>query len=120
MNRRIAGQVFGICALLALVSLLAGCGGGGGGGPTSRIAFNSDRDGDYEIYVMNSDGSGQANLTNNATADYDPSFSTDGSKIAFASNRDGNHEIYVMNSDGSGAANITNNAAGDQDPSFGP
>ena len=40
----------------------------------SKIAFASDRDGDYEIYVMNSDGSGQTNLTNNAAGDSDPSF----------------------------------------------
>ena len=32
----------------------------------SRIAFNSDRDGNYEVYVMNADGTGQARLTNNA------------------------------------------------------
>ena len=68
---------------------------------------------------MNSDGSGQTRLTNNAAWDYVPAFSPDGSKIAFGSDRDGNYEIYVMNSDGSGQTNITNNAARDFDPSFG-
>ena len=38
-----------------------------------KIAFHSDRDGDLEIYVMNSDGSGQTRLTNNpASNDAEP------------------------------------------------
>ena len=32
----------------------------------SKIAFTSNRDGNYEIYVMNADGTGQTRLTNNA------------------------------------------------------
>ena len=77
MNRRIVGQVFAICAVLVLAGLLAGCGGGGGGGtsvPSEKIAFASNRDGIEEIYVMNSDGSAQTRLTNNAARDFDPSF----------------------------------------------
>ena len=34
-----------------------------------RIAFTSNRDGNYEIYVMNADGSGQRNLTRHAAQD---------------------------------------------------
>ena len=84
----------------------------------SKIAFNSNRDGNYEIYVMNADGSGQTRLTNNPATDYYPSFSPDGSKIAFNSYRDGNNEIYVMNANGSGQTRLTNNTANDIDPSF--
>ena len=122
MNRSPLWSATCACAVLALVSLIAGCGGGGGGGNGGgKIAFTSFRDGNEEIYVMNSDGSGQANLTNNAAGDQFPSFSADGSKIAFASDRDGfNNAIYVMNSDGSAATNLTNNAAMDLYPSFGP
>jgi hypothetical protein len=36
-----------------------------------RIIFVSDRDGNSEIYVMNADGTGQANLINEPTHDYD-------------------------------------------------
>jgi len=41
---------------------------------SQRIAFTSRRDGNSEIYVMNVDGSGQTNLTNNAAADYLPAW----------------------------------------------
>ncbi|MGZ5548252.1 MAG: TolB family protein, partial [Nitrososphaeraceae archaeon] len=73
------------------------------------IAFESNRDGNGEIYVMNADGTGQTNLTNNPTADdSDPSWSSDGKMIAFQSGREGNGEIYVMNADGTGRSNLTN------------
>ncbi|MFP6642604.1 MAG: protein kinase, partial [Candidatus Latescibacterota bacterium] len=62
----------------------------------SKIAFVSDRDGNHEIYVMDSDGSNQTRLTSNYASDYDPSWSPDGSKIAFGSDRDGFGDIYVM------------------------
>jgi TolB protein len=43
-----------------------------GGG---RIAFDSDRDGaTEEIYVMNADGSGETNLTNNPSPDWHSSW----------------------------------------------
>ena len=72
------------------------------------IAFESNRGSNWEIYVMNADGSGQTNLTNNPTADDGTSFwSPDGKMIAFNSYRDGNFEIYVMNADGSGQKRLT-------------
>ena len=39
----------------------------------SKIVFVSDRDGDKDLYVMNRDGSGLKQLTNNTTADEEPS-----------------------------------------------
>ena len=73
-----------------------------------RIAFYSDRDGNFEIYVMNADGTRQTRLTNNTEYDWGPTWSPDGNKIAFESYRDGNGEIYVMNADGSGQTNLSN------------
>ena len=74
----------------------------------SRIAFISERDGNLEIYVVNADGSGLTNLTNNPATDFVPRWSPNGSRIAFVSHRDGNSEIYVMNADGSGLTRLTN------------
>ena len=86
----------------------------------TKIAFVSNRDGNYEIYIMNADGSEQKRLTNNPTFDYFPSWSPDGKKIAFTSDRDGNYEIYIMNVDGSEQKNLTNNRAHDFKPSCSP
>ena len=40
-----------------------------------QIAFNSDRDGNQEIYVMNADGSNPTNLTKSRGYDYSPAWS---------------------------------------------
>jgi len=90
-------------------------------GANGKIAFDSIRDGDWEIFVMNSDGSGPTQLTFIHTAvDAEPAWSPDGSKIAFMSDRDGEWEIFVMNSDGSGQTQLTFNTVDDMDPDWQP
>ena len=65
----------------------------------SRLAFVSDRDGDFEIYVMDVDGQNQTRLTDSDGFNTSPSWSPDGSRLAFVSDRDGDFEIYVMGAD---------------------
>ena len=76
-----------------------------------KIVFYSDRDGNYEIYTMNADGSNQTRLTFNQAGDFAPAWSPNGRQIVFASFRDDEHladigldehnaEIYVMDADG--------------------
>ena len=74
----------------------------------TRIAFSNDRDGNWDIYVMNADGSGVTRLTEHPGDDWGPDWSTDGQLIAFSSGRDGDSDIYVMNADGSGVTQLTN------------
>jgi serine/threonine protein kinase len=88
--------------------------------PSGRIAFISNRDGNNEIYAMNSDGSEVTRLTNNQADDTSPSWSPDGRRINFVSNRDDSYEIYVMNDDGSGITRLTTNQYGDWGPSWSP
>ena len=88
--------------------------------PDGRIGFISDRDGDPEIYVMNSDGSSVTQLTHNEAYEGTPAWSQDGRRIVFTSYRDGNAEIYVMNSDGSGVTRLTRNEAMDDRPHWAP
>jgi Tol biopolymer transport system component len=85
----------------------------------SQIAFVSNRDGNSEIYVMNSDGTGLTRLTDNPDDDVNPRWSPDGSMIAFWTNRNGDSEIYVMNADGTGQVNVTRDARLDEEHAWG-
>ena len=85
-----------------------------------KIVFVNFRDGNFDVYVMNADGSGQRNLTRHPSHDSDPEWSPDGKKIAFTTKREGNFEIYVMNADGSGQHNLTRNPAVDRYPVWSP
>ena len=87
---------------------------------TAQIAFASDRDGNFEIYLMDADGGGLTRLTENNAEDLSPAWSPNGSRIAFVSNRDGNNEIYVMNADGTAQTRLTNNTADDLSPIWSP
>jgi uncharacterized repeat protein (TIGR01451 family) len=78
-------------------------------GDNGKIAFESTRDGNSEIYVMNSSGDRQINLTNNSSADVDAAWSPDGTSIAFA-RATAHFDVWVMEADGSGATNLTPSA----------
>jgi Tol biopolymer transport system component len=112
--RSSAMLIIGAVALISCRSPAASLERGG------KIAFMSDRDGDFEIYVMNADGTAATQLTDNTERDTDPAWSPDGRRIAFASNRDGDSDIYVMNADGSQPRNLTGNAIYDGSPSWHP
>ena len=85
-----------------------------------KIAFESQRDGNHEIYVMNADGTNQLRVTFNSVFDGDAAFSPGGEKIAFTSTRDGNAEIYIMHTDGSSQTRLTNSPGSDAHPAFSP
>jgi len=89
-------------------------------GGDGQVAFVSDRDGNPEIYVINTDGSGATRLTDNPAGDFAPAWSPDGKRIVFYSERDGNAEVYVMNADGSNLTRLTNNPTNDYDPAWSP
>ncbi len=57
------------------------------------IAYVSDRDGNFEIYLQQISGGPALNLTQNPAADIQPAFSPDGREIAFVSNRSGGSDI---------------------------
>lgn len=85
-----------------------------------KIAFGSDRGGESDIYVMDSDGSNLINVTNNSAADFMPVWSPDGNKIAFTSKRDSDDEIYIMDNGGSNLIKLTNNPASDSELTWSP
>jgi len=84
------------------------------------VLFETNRDGNPEIYLMNPDGSQPMNLTNHPDTDNYAAWSPDGTKIAFVSRRTGDNEIYVMNADGSNPTNLTNHPYSDYLPVWSP
>ena len=89
-----------------------------------RIAFSSDRKGDfvnYEIYLMDADGGNLQRLTENRVYDWSPSWSPDGKRIAFSSGKEGdfkNYEIYVMDADRGNQQKLTNHPRNDGSPAW--
>jgi len=84
------------------------------------IVFQSDRDGNYDLYVMNPDGTDVRNLTIHPASDTGPVPSPDDRRIAFQSNRDGNNEIYVLDLETGAQSNLTNHPASDHSPTWSP
>ena len=87
-----------------------------------KIAFYSKRDGNAEIYTMNSDGSNQTRLTFNEVGDTWPTWSPNGQRIAFHGYWPGRKtpDIYVMDADGSNRRQLTHHPAFDGQPHWHP
>jgi len=76
--------------------------------PEGLLAFESNREDGFHIYVMEPDGTGVTRLTEGEATDYEPAWSPDASQIVFAqSGEDDVFDLFVMNADGSGPTQIT-------------
>ncbi len=73
-----------------------------------------------KIYMVNADGSGLQQLTDNSSNETEMCWSPDGLKIAYRSNRDGDNEIFTMNADGTDETQLTFNSASDGSPTWSP
>ncbi|MFT3894480.1 MAG: DUF5050 domain-containing protein [Anaerolineales bacterium] len=82
--------------------------------------FESNRDGNSEIYALNISNQSMVRLTNNPAADIQPSIAPDNVRVAYVSNQNGNNEIYVTGLDRRTPVNLTNNAGDDQYPTWSP
>jgi Tol biopolymer transport system component len=89
-------------------------------GAGTAITFVADEDGDYEIYTLDLSKRVVSRVTDNASQEWYPDWSPDGSRIAFGSNRDGDYEIFVMDAGGSNLQQLTTNEASDLDPVWSP
>jgi Tol biopolymer transport system component len=91
-----------------LSGLLAAC-ADEGDPPSLRIVFYSTRDGDDDIWIMEADGSGLQQLTNEPGRDYEPATSPDNKRVLFSSQRAGGESshLHVMDLDGSDVTQLT-------------
>jgi TolB protein len=75
-----------------------------------------------EIMIMNADGSGKRQITNNGAANFAPFFHPDNKRIIFASNmnnpRGRNFDLFIINDDGTGLEQVTFNPTFDSFPMF--
>jgi TolB protein len=102
------------------ITLLAALLPGDATPPNPWIAFESNRDGNNEIYRMRPDGSQQQRLTNDPGYDTNPQWSPDGQWIIFESYGDRKGEIYRMRANGTERQNLTNNPGNDTNPQWSP
>ena len=84
------------------------------------LAYDSDVEGDDEIYLLPASGAAPFNLTRHPAEDRYPAWSPDGSQIVFQSNRDGNWEIYTLDLQDGTLTRLTSNPAYDGVPVWSP
>ena len=91
-----------------------------------KITFSSTREGIFNIYIMNGDGTGVENLIKNQNLNcHNPQFSPDGLKIVFEARAsiDDDWDIYVTDADKilvSSRLRLTGNGWNNQQPRFSP
>jgi Tol biopolymer transport system component/DNA-binding winged helix-turn-helix (wHTH) protein len=86
----------------------------------TRIAFASNRDGKYELYVMRSDGGAPERVTRNDDNDERPSWSPDGTRLVFMREHAGVHDIYTIDLATRREQLLTPEPGSDSEPAWSP
>jgi TolB protein len=84
------------------------------------IALTLSKDGNSEIYTIDTSGNIKARLTNNPAIDGSPTWSPGGNQLAFVSNRAGGPQVFRMSSTGGGASRISKAGDYNQTPDWSP
>ena len=85
----------------------------------SRIAFASNRDGNFEIYVVDADGTNATRITTTEANETEPAWTPDGRRIVFQSDASGAPQVWIMNADGSDQRALTDGPA-NMEPAVSP
>lgn len=86
----------------------------------TQIAFASGENNQFDIFVMNIDGSGRRRLTFDLAADTNPCWRPDGLRLVFVSDRSGNNDLWSINLDGTGLTQLTSFPSDEASPSYSP
>jgi Tol biopolymer transport system component len=90
---------------------------------TPKIIFGTVRDGNWELYLMNTDGSEQINITNHRAIDSSGTWSPTGEQILFISDRDRSHgswDLYLMDPDGKNVRSVFEKSEERRHPEWSP
>ena len=86
--------------VLGMALLLSGCllviGNWADAAKREWISFTSNRSGNFDIYVVDTNGENLRNLTNHPARELEHAWSPNGRFLAYVSNRDRDFKIYVM------------------------
>lgn len=85
-----------------------------------QIVFTCTRSDVNQICIINADGSGYKQLTNETTNSYYPAISPDGSEIVFATNKYDNFDLYMILRGSSDLVQLTDQIGNLFSPSFSP
>ncbi|MGH7539067.1 MAG: TolB family protein, partial [Gemmatimonadales bacterium] len=84
------------------------------------LVFDSDRNGNSDIYKVPVRGGEPIQLTTDTAGDYSPAWSPDGRRIAFHSLRNGTRDVFTMEANGSGQVERVSGPAQELDPDWSP
>ena len=89
---------------------------------TGKVAFASNRDGNWDIWTMNPDGNNPVNLTRDVASDFHPTWSPTGEQILFVSSREERKEssLYLMDADGNNMKKVLDNWSSRSLATWGP
>lgn len=89
--------------------------------PATKVAFQSYRDANWNIYIGNDDGTNQTQVTSHIRSDIHPHLNRGATQVVYASKADDHdYELYKINVDGSQNTPLTNNSADDGNPMWSP
>ena len=86
----------------------------------SRVAFSSYRDDNWELYLVQVDGTNLVRLTDDPESDFSPAWSPDGRQIVFVSRRYGDADLFVLDLGTGEIAQRTTGELDEFDPAWSP
>jgi uncharacterized protein YjdB len=85
----------------------------------TRIAFSSNREGSYDLYVMDADGGNLRQLTTDPGSEGEPAWTPDGTRLVYTVRRQGAPpQLYVLRPDGRPAQSLTTEPGGNHSPAI--
>ncbi|MCX9085725.1 MAG: PGF-pre-PGF domain-containing protein [Candidatus Methanoperedens sp.] len=90
-------------------------GGGGGGGGYQKIIFASNRSGNFDLWMMNLNGTGLEQMNYEPSNETSPAWIE--SKVVYVSDKSGNKDIWSMDVNGSNKKQLTNSVLDEDMPS---